>query len=232
MAAVLAFPDGAVLSHRTAAEEWGILKRTSTRPNVTSAQRTLHGRPGIALHRVRSLPPEQVTSVDGLPITTIPRVLIDLAGAKDIQPLRRAWEGAQRLRLLDVPAVADLCDRSPGRRVKPLRELIAEATDAPDTVEEFEARFADFLRDHPDLPPAVHNTLIEGHLVDVHFPGTKLIVELDGREYHWHRREQDSERDADLHLAGYFVYRLTWRRLTREPEMVANRISELAGLER
>src|SRR3954470_9193305 len=89
MAATLAFPDGAVLSHRTAAEEWSMLRRTSTRPNVTSDERTLHGRPGIVLHRSRKLAPELRTTIDGLPVTSVERTLLDLADAKDLTPLRR-----------------------------------------------------------------------------------------------------------------------------------------------
>jgi hypothetical protein len=227
MAAVLAFPDGAVLSHRTAAEVWGMLRPTATRPQVTSAARTLHGRPGLVLHRSRSLPPDHTAEVDGLPVTTVPRTLLDLAGARDLQPLRRAWEGAQRRDLLDVKAVAELCDSSPGRRVKPLRALIEEAMDAPDTIEEFEARFADFLRERPDIPPAVHNVLLEGYMVDVHWPGTGLIVELDSKTFHWHTRERDAERDAELFLAGYVTYRVTWSALTRTPEAVAGKIRRL-----
>jgi hypothetical protein len=226
-AATLAFPDGAALSHRTAAEIHGLLRHTSTRPNVSSPARTLHGRPGIVLHRCRSLAPELTTEIDGLPVTKIPRTLLDLAGARDLHPLRRAWQEAQRRELLDVRAIQEICDHSPGRRVKPLRALIDEATDAPDTKDELEARFADFLRAHPDLAPAVHNIVIEGYIVDVHFPGTNLIVELDGRGYHWHTRERDSERDADLLVAGYVTYRVTWRALTRKPEEVAERLRRL-----
>jgi very-short-patch-repair endonuclease len=227
MAATLAFPLGAVLSHRTAAEVHCVLRPTASRPHVTSAHRSFHGKPDVILHRCRSLATELTTEVDGLPVTTIPRTLLDLAGARDTMPLRRAWEEAQRRQLLDVSAVAHLCDNSPGRRVKPLRALIEEATDAPDTIEEFEARFADFVRARPDLPKPVHNVLIEGYLVDVHWPGTPLIVELDSRAHHWHRREEDSERDADLALAGYFVYRVTWRALTKQPERTAEKIRRL-----
>ena len=153
MAATLAFPDGAVLSHRTAAEEWRILRRTSTRPNVTSGERTLHGRPGIVLHRVRRLAPELRTAVDGLPVTTVERTLLDLAGAKDLMPLRRAWEGAQRERLLDVDKVIEIVESSPGRRVKPLKQLIEEALDAPDTVEELEARLPTSSASAPTCRP-------------------------------------------------------------------------------
>ena len=224
MAAALAFGPGAVLSHRTAAEIWGILRWTSTRPHVTSAQRTFHGRPGVVLHRVRSLAPELTTTASGLPVTTVERVLLDLAGDKDLRPLRRAWEGAQRERLLDVNKVIELVENSPGRRVKPLKALIAEATDAPDTIEEFEARFADFLRERPDLPAAHHNVVVAGYVVDVHFPGTNLVIELDSRQFHWHTRVRDLERDADLQLAGYRTYHVTWHALTRTPDAVHDKI--------
>src|SRR3954452_8927769 len=154
MAAALAFGEGAVLSHITAGQAWRILRWTDQRPHVSSGARSLVGRPGITLHRCRSLAPELRAEVDGLPVTTVERVLLDLAAYKDTRLLRRAWEGAQRERLLDVRKVVELVENSPGRRVKPLTALVEEATDAPETIEEFEARFADFLRAHPDLPRA------------------------------------------------------------------------------
>jgi very-short-patch-repair endonuclease len=227
MAAVLAFGPGAVLSHRTAAELWGLLRPTDMRPHVTSDARSLVGRPGIHLHRSRFLPIEQTTEVDGLPVTTIPRTLLDLAGARDPHPLRRAWEEAQRRGLLDVRAVARLCENSPGRRTKPLRALIAEATDAPDTRGEFEDRFTDFLRDRPDIAKPVRNALVHGYLVDAHWQGTNLIVELDSKAFHWHIREDDAERDADLLTKGFVTYRVTWRALTKTPDLVAARIRRL-----
>jgi hypothetical protein len=176
------------------------------------------------LHRVRRLDPALVTDVDGLPVTTIERILLDLAGGRDLKPLRRAWEGAQRQQLLDVDKVVWICANSPGRRTKPLQALIAEAVDAPDTRSELEDRFADFLGANPDLPQPVHNVLIGGYLVDVHWPGTNVIVELDGEGWHWHRREEDSERDADLAIHGYVVYRITWRALTQHPERTAEKL--------
>jgi very-short-patch-repair endonuclease len=227
MGAVLAFPDGSALSHRTAAEVSRCVRPTSTRPHVTSAERTLHGRPGIVLHRVRRLDPAFVTEVDGLPVTTIERTLLDLAGGRDLRLLRRAWEGAERERLLDVDKVIWICANSPGRRTKPLKQLIDEATDAPDTRGEFEDLFTDFLRDRPDLPTPHRNVLIHGYEVDAYFPGTGLIVELDGERWHWHRREHDSERDADLAIHGYLVYRVTWKALNRTPDKVADNIREL-----
>ena len=228
MAAVLAFPIGAVLSHRTAAEIYCLLRVTATRPHVTSAERTLHGRPGIVLHRVRSLDPALTTEVDGLPVATVPRVLLDLAeDRRNDNILRRAWEEAQRRRLLDVNEVVRLIDESPGRRTRPLRALIAEGVDAPDTHEELEHRFAHLMRSRPDLPQPSYNVAIGPYIADAVWPGHGLIVELDGHAYHWHRRERDSERDADLLLADYFTYRVTWRALTRTPHEVIGRIERL-----
>jgi very-short-patch-repair endonuclease len=125
-----------------------------------------------------------------------------------------------------VKKVVELIENSPGRRTKPLRALIAEATDAPDTKSEFEDRFTDFLRERPDLPTPHRNTLVLGYEVDAHFPGTGLIIELDSRAWHWNRREEDVDRDAELHLARYLVYRVTWRALTRTPHVVEARIKQ------
>ena len=205
-----------------------VLRPTTTRPHVTSDAQTLHGRPGIVPHRVRSLDPALRTAVDGLPVTTLERVLLDLAeDRRGGQTLRRAWQEAQRLRLLDVKAVEALIDQSPGRRVRPLRALIAEATDAPDTREEYEHRFDDLMLAHPDIPRPSYNVVVAGYTVDAHWPGTGLVVELDSKNFHWHKREQDADRDADLLLGGYFTYHVTWRALTQEPDKVTHRIRTL-----
>ena len=50
----------------------------------------------------------------------------------------------------------------------------------------------------------------------------RLVVEVDGYRYHRTRAkfERDRRKDGQLLLAGYRVLRITWRRLTREPETV------------
>ena len=229
LGAVLAFEEGAVLSHRSAAELWGLVNKTDLPPHVTSAQRTLRGRPRIHLHRVRALDPELVTSVARIPATGVPRTLLDLAGVRHPTLLRRAWEGAQRLGLLDVSAVALLCERSPGRRLGPLRDLIAEATDAPDTASELESRFADLLRANPDLPAPAWNVVLEGYVVDCAWMARRVVVELDGHRFHSGHQafEADRERDVRLAVAGYTVVRVTWRRLARDPGGVASDLRRL-----
>ena len=163
-----------------------------------------------------------MTEVDGIPVTTIPRVLLDLAAARDTTLVKRAWNEAQRRELLDVAAVEWICDNSPGRRTKPLRALIADARDAPDTRSELEERFADLIARHPEIPAPAFNALVEGYLVDAIWTEAKLIVELDSRAYHWTDPafERDRRRNNELQLAGYRILEITWKRLTREPDAV------------
>jgi hypothetical protein len=146
-----------------------------------------------------------------------------------VATLARAYDEAERLRLLDVRAVAELCRRSPGRRgLKALNALIAETYDTPHTKRELEARFFDFCRSQ-GLPLPACNVLVEGYEVDAFWPAYRLVVELDSWEFHGGRRafERDRERDAVLQAAGYRVISITWRRLTKHPQEVAALVRRL-----
>jgi len=83
LAAVLAGGDGAVLSHVSAAAHWDLLSTSAVLIDVT-APVTRAGRPGIRLHRARSLDARDTTRHEGIPITTVPRTLLDLAAT--VQP--------------------------------------------------------------------------------------------------------------------------------------------------
>lgn len=229
-AAALAFGPGAVLSHRTAAELYAILPRSGARPHVSSDARSLVGRPGIVLHRCRRIDPVLKTEVDGLPVTTVPRTLLDLAThRRDDLLVKRAWQQADRLGLLDVRQVIELVDNSPGRRVRPLKLLIERARDTPDTKEELEARFADLIEEHPDIPTPLFNASVGAYVVDAAWVDQRVIVELDSRAFHDDDEvfETDRVRYAELQLAGWRVYPVTWRELTKNPQRVLDRLRRL-----
>ena len=103
MAAVLACGPGASLSHRSGAALWTIRRRGSGWIEVT-APRKLGGREGIRSYRA-SLPPDEVTRVHGIPVTTAARTLLDLAAVVDRHDLRRALEQAEALRLGDITSL-------------------------------------------------------------------------------------------------------------------------------
>ena len=88
MAAVLAAGAGAVLSHVSAAALHGIRPSASSRHDVTVADRR-RGPSGVRVHHA-ALPPGDVTVVDGIPVTTIERTLLDLAAVLRPPALRHA----------------------------------------------------------------------------------------------------------------------------------------------
>jgi predicted transcriptional regulator of viral defense system len=124
LAAVLACGPGAVLSHRAAADVWG-LRRTSTRVEVTvPATRT--GVAGVEVHRTRAVAESDVTVRYGIPITTVARTLLDLAAALSISDLAVAIDRAERQRLLDLREIEDALRRARGKRgAAAVREAIA-----------------------------------------------------------------------------------------------------------
>jgi hypothetical protein len=134
-AAVRACGPGAVLSHATAAHAWGMRRSSAEIVDVTVPDRSAHRRPGIRIHRPRTLPDDEVTTLAGLPITTPARTLLDLAaiGVRG-RRLEAALDHAERVLRVDWADVALVIERHPKRRgTRALRAVLA--TYAPGTVE-------------------------------------------------------------------------------------------------
>jgi very-short-patch-repair endonuclease len=227
VAAVLACGEGAVLSHRSAAALWGLLRPRGTAIDVTSP-RGRAGRRGIAFHECQ-LNEHDRTMVDSIPVTTVPRTLFDLSEVVDSGRLQRAWEEADRLGRLQLRTLEAVIDRGWGRHaLKPIAPLAADARHAETTRSPLEDRFAAFCREHR-LPPPMTNVEILDHEVDAYWPAARLVVEADSFEFHGHRAafERDRARDAAMQAAGYRVVRLTHRRLENEPTVVAAQLSRL-----
>ncbi len=235
LAAVLACGEGAALSHRTAASLWGLRRSTSARIEVTTP-RTGKGIDGIIIHRSRHLPADHLTREINIPVTTVARTLVDLASILPRHDLERAIEQAERLRIFDLTALERVLAGTRGRAgLSAINDAVQKARTPEPTREELERRFAAFCRAYGIPQPAI-NTWVEDFEVDAYWQAAKVIVELDGWEYHRTRAafERDRLRDAKLELAGYRVRRVSWRWLRDEPEEVATVVKALlqAGLER
>jgi very-short-patch-repair endonuclease len=94
-----------------------------------------------------------------------------------------------------------------------------------------EERMLALCRYH-ELPAPLVNEEIEGYTVDFVWPERRLIIETDGWRAHGTRAafERDRHRDADLTAAGWRVLRITWKRLTGEPQAVATQLSSLLAV--
>jgi very-short-patch-repair endonuclease len=235
MAAVLAAGPGAALSHRSAAALWGI--RPSARPviEVTAARRARPGR-GIQPHRGR-LPDDEVTTVVGIPVTTVPRTLLDVAAVLPRHQVERAINEAEVRRLGDPLPLAALLARYPRRRGVAVARAILDDSRIGSTItrSELEERFLAFLIDHRLPRPEVNANIRIGNRsieCDFAWPGQSLIAELDGQAFHTTTAtfERDRARDRALNVAGWRVVRITWLQLHDEATALAADLRRLLGL--
>ncbi|HEY8502693.1 MAG TPA: DUF559 domain-containing protein, partial [Solirubrobacterales bacterium] len=229
-AAVLAYGPDALLSHHTAAVLWGIQRARRGPIHVTAGcgRQGIRRREGVWIHRCK-LAPKDRTVRDGLPVTTVARTLFDLAEVAPYETLKGAVEEADRLKLLRLRELEQVCERGRGRpALRPVRRLLAELGPPDQGRSPLEIRFARVLREHR-LPKPAQNVLVLGHEVDALWPAAKLVVELDSWEHHGHRAafERDRARDPKLMLAGYRTVRITHRRLDEEPQTLAAELRAL-----
>jgi very-short-patch-repair endonuclease len=206
MAAVLACGPGAVLSHMSAGQLWGMLRnRQPPSPAVVDlpSHVTVPGnartRRGIVIHRSRTLDERQTARRLGIPVTTPSRTLRDLR------------------RTLPQPQFAAAL-----RQAEFLRLPIEQGLEPDHTRSELEARFLALCRHHR-LPLPQVNARVDSFVVDFLWPGPALIAEVDGYRAHGGLEafEADRARDTELKLLGYEVIRFTWRQLTEDPRAVA-----------
>lgn len=174
-AAVLAYGDGALLSHRSAAALWGLGKPWTPAVDVTApaGRQGIRRREKIWIHRGR-LHAEDRAVRAGIPVTTVARTLFDMAEFVIFKRLESAWEEADRLNLLQLRAVEEVCERGYGRRaLRPIRRLLTEARAATVTRSPLEDDFAAFCREHR-LPMPSFNTTVLGYEVDALWPARRL----------------------------------------------------------
>jgi very-short-patch-repair endonuclease len=231
MAAVLASGPCAVLSHRSAASLWRIRATTRSLIEVTASRQC--SRPGIQTHR-GSVPADEMTVLRGIPVTTVPRTLLDLAAMLPRRQVERAVNEAEVLQLFDALSLADLVARHPRRRgVASIGALLsARSHGSGMTRSELEERFLVLLDQaglpSPDVNRSVHvsGRWIEGDCVWLQ---QRVIAELDGHAFHATAAafERDRSRDRVLQAAGWRVVRITWRQLHDDSAAL---VADLRGL--
>ena len=231
LAAVMAAGAGAALSHLDAAALWRIYDGLGPRIHVTTATRSGQEIPGLLIHRARRLHPDDVTTKDGIPVTTVARTLVDLAGELPEERHRRAIREANFQGLLDPTALSAAVDRARGRHE--LRALRKGAnTDRGVVRSELEHRFLELVRD-AGLPAPETNVRVATkrrvYEVDCLWRSAGVVVELDGRAAHARAEafERDRERDASLTGIGLRPLRYTWRRVTDDGDEVAAELRDV-----
>jgi Protein of unknown function (DUF559) len=234
MAAVLAYGPTAVLSHRSAAALHGIRPDNRPKIDVTLPSPSARKRAGIDIHRSTTLTPADVTTIDGIPCTSLARTLLDLAEVVDRRGVERAVDQAEVRRIFDLRAVREVLARAGGRRGAPVLGSVLAEYDGPTlTDSELAERFFTLCRQAGIPKPEVNEwiTLDDGvaHKPDFMWRAERLIVETDGWGSHRTRRafENDRRRDRRMRLAGWDTVRFTSRDVEREPKEVRATLARL-----
>jgi len=199
IAAVLACGDGAVLSHRSAAELWDLLPPTHGPIHVTvpATSGGRNNRRGLRIHR-SSLPSSAATVRRGIPVTTPARTIADLKRSVPAATVRRAIREAE------------------------FRGLDLGSTDTDRTRSELERAFLRLCRRY-GLPEPEVNVSVGGFTVDFLWREHRLAVETDGYRAHRGRQafEDDRERELALGMLGIRLRRFTDRQVDGRPAQVA-----------
>jgi very-short-patch-repair endonuclease len=210
MAAVLSCGPRAALSYGSAAALWGMERERRGSIEVSVAVRSVRSRSRLLVYRRPNLGASEVVIRDGIPVTSIVRTFLDVAGRLDRHDLERAVNEADRLGLIDPETLFEALASYPGKRgAGPLREMLGEnafrLTDS-----ELERRFLRLVGEVGLEMPLTQQRL-NGLRVDFVWPDLKLVVETDGLRYHRTPTQQARDRLRDqAHLAaGYTPLRFT-----------------------
>jgi len=185
---------------------------------------------------VTNLPADEITCLAAIPVTTVPRTLLDLATVLDHRGVERAMNEAEVKSYTDPLSLPALLARYPRRRgTAAIRDILTAAgLGSTLTRSELEERFLRFVaraglpRPELNVPIALRGVFVEADCV---WRRSRLIAELDGRAVHGTAAafEHDRARDRALNAAGWRVIRITWRQLGGEARELAEDLGALLG---
>jgi len=224
-------PASAV-SHEAAAALHGLLYYVPGPVHLLVPHGTHHlGPKPNYVHQSRDLAAEHVTTVDGVPVTTVARTFCDLAAVKPRGRLIRAVEDAHLTRRCPIDTVLALARQlsRPGKAGLPWLIKTLEERGPGRAVPEsaLEAKLVKVLRGggfrrielqhgfpwRPHAPNRV-DVLLEG----------RIIVEADSRR--WHGRvdamAEDRRRDRDAQNHGFPVYRFLYEEVMHEADHICD----------
>ncbi|MGH2872511.1 MAG: DUF559 domain-containing protein [Solirubrobacteraceae bacterium] len=244
LAALLSAGPRAFISHRTAAAVWGLRQAIDVRrieltvPSGGGRRRAT----GFTVHRCTREPePADLRVRDGLRVSAVPRLLVELASRERPAELGRLITVAVRKRLLRLDQADGLQQLEEALRRHRRRAGMAKLEQAlsgytrPDSSRSgLERAFDDMLRRHPEIPEPQRNVRLDVWEIDRLWPEHRLAVELDGRPYHVAvvDMERDRVKDAALQKLGLIPLRFTDFRMEHDQAGVLADLRHFLGLSR
>ncbi len=218
-----------MLSHLAAAYLLRLVRGRPPEPAVTVPHARTPRVPGVEVHRTRHLHPLDHSVLDGIPLSTVPRTLVDLAATLPSDELGRACHEAQVLHRVTPEAVEVVIART-GRRHGTTALLRLLRGDDHVTLSPLERAFLTLLRDH-GLPLPETNRPAGADRVDCRWPDRRLVVELDGYRFHATRQawEEDLRRERRARARGDEHRRFTWGDVVDRPAATLAELRTLLG---
>jgi hypothetical protein len=231
-AATTALGPSAVVSHETAALLHG-LSLLGPPPKVLTITRppgvgSRSGKPGVRIHSA-ALPAEHVGGRLAVPVTTVPRTVIDLARVLEIRAGVVVADSALQQKLTskkELGAVIAACPRWRGLRTA--SQVVEFADGRAESPLESLARVA--FHDCGLPPPELQVVVRAGDefigRVDFMWKQFRTVAEADGAAKYEDKSRASYEfrRDARLRDAGWEVVHFTWKDITSDADAVASSI--------
>lgn len=218
LAAVLAAGPDAVASHETAALLWGFPGVVDAAIEVTTARTRRARIRGVKVHRTLAFLVEEHTVLDGIPVTSFARTLVDRSGKLDLPRLGRALDDGLRRGVTDLESCRTCAGGlrpAPGRRPRLVQALLAARLPgyhAGDS--DLELRFVRaFVEGGLGRPVQQHPVVVGGrtYRLDLAYPDDRIGIEIDGFEFHRERQvfDRDRRRANEIVVAGWTLLRFT-----------------------
>jgi hypothetical protein len=227
LAAVKACGNDAILAGRAAAYLWRLIKGSPPQPEVlTGNDRRVRG---VRVRRARRSELPTPAMRRGIPVTTVPRTLVDLASSLPEAALARAChEAGVHYRTTPKQVEAVLSDL-PNARGRAKLERVLRG-DVPVTLSRLESRFLRLILE-AHLPRPITNKVADDRRVDCRWPEGKLTVELDSYRFHnsRHAWEQDRLREREARSRGEEFRRYSWTDVFEDPGWMLSELAVLLG---
>jgi very-short-patch-repair endonuclease len=181
-------------------------------------------RPGLVVHR-GLLAPDEVTTVDGVAVTTAVRTGYDLARAGPLREAVVALDTLSHVHRFPPRAVLDLRLHHLGARGSAqLAAAVRLADPRAQSPMESRIRLAIVF---DGLPVPVLQHPVGPFVLDLAYPAVRLAIEYDGEAHRGQERAlRDLDRQAYLTDAGWKVLRFTAAQVVHRPAWVAARVRE------
>lgn len=231
-AAIAALP-GAIVSHEAAAERHGLAPVPLGKATVLVHTQTTHDFPGVTVRRCHDVEGAHITTVDGLPTTTVPRTVVDLAAILPERQVAAVLDNAivsQTTTVEDVAAVAATVGRSGKPGTQKLRALLGERTGAGMGGTPLERKGNSLLLEIAAVTPMFEYPIPwqPDSRFDAAYPEARVAIEWDSRRWHTQvdafRTDRARDRQAVVH--GWKILRFTWEDVTQRPDEVVHTVRQ------